>query len=219
MSSRFYTVAVAIDGRIKRVKGYTDRQASEQLGAKLEKAKAQGAEGLEDIYKAHRGRPLVEHVAAWIAELKQLNRNDVYVRLCESRMARLIDECSWGTLGAISAEAFIRWRQTATSTVGHAAKAGTNIKPMGARTENHYLETVGAFCLWAIRRKRMAANPLTDVAPVETAGQLRRQRRALTESEITKLLASVLPRHRLAYRLILATGLRRDELKQLRWAT
>ena len=27
----------------------------------------------------------------------------------------------------------------------------------------------------------------------------------------------MLPRHRLAYRLILATGLRRDELKQLRW--
>ena len=70
----------------------------------LKRLRPKVPKGLEDIYKAHRGRPLAEHVADWIAELKQLSRNDVYVRLCESRMARLIDECGWGTLGAINAE-------------------------------------------------------------------------------------------------------------------
>ncbi len=49
--SRYYTAQVFIDGKPKLVKGYTDKQASEQLGAKLERAKAQGEQGLVDPYK------------------------------------------------------------------------------------------------------------------------------------------------------------------------
>jgi integrase len=88
---------------------------------------------------------------------------------------------------------------------------------MGARTQNHYLTTAVTFCRWAVKRKRVASHPLADIAPVETAGKLTRQRRALTEDEVTALLAAVPARHQLAYRMILSTGLRRDELKQLRW--
>jgi integrase len=215
--SRFYTVAYAVNGRIRRTKGYTDRQASEQLASKLERAKAQGAEGLDDPYKPHRNRRLAEHVGDWIAELRQLGRDHVYVGLCESRMARMIEECHWETLAGINPERLIRWRETATVTVGKAKKKGSNVKSMGAATQNHYLDTVRAFCLWAVKRKRMAGNPMADVRGVETAGQLRRQRRALTEDETAALLGAVPERHQLAYRTILATGLRRDELKQLRW--
>jgi integrase len=215
--SRYYSIQILVNGRPKLLKGYTDKLASEQLAARLERSKAQGSEGLEDPYKLHRKRRLAEHVAEWIAELRQLRRDDVYVGLCESRMARLIAECAWETLADISADKFIKWRETATSTVGKARKKGSNVKPMGARTQNHYLETVRAFCKWAMRRKRMANHSLADVSPVETAGQLRRQRRALTEDEIDSLLGAVPPRHQLAYRVILATGLRRDELRQLCW--
>jgi integrase len=211
VESRFYTVAVLVNGRIKPFKGYSDKAASEQLGAKLERAKSRGEQDMVDPYKEHRGRRLLEHVADWIAELRQLGRDDVYVGFCESRMGRLISECKWETLGTIGPDSFIRWRETATSTVGHAAKPG------GARTQNHYLETARAFCLWAVKRKRMASNPLADVAGVETVGQLRRERRALTEEELAALLVAVPERHKLAYRMIFGTGLRRDELRQLRW--
>ena len=37
------------------------------------------------------------------------------------------------------------------------------------------------------------------------------------EQEINALFAAMHERHQLAYRIILATGLRRDELKQLCW--
>src|SRR5436305_1184620 len=82
VESRFWSVQICIDGRPKIVKGYTDKGATEQLGAKLERQKAQGEQGLIDLYKAHRNRPLVEHVADWIAELRQLGRDSVYVGLC-----------------------------------------------------------------------------------------------------------------------------------------
>ncbi len=131
--SRFYTVQVNVDGRIRRIKGYTDRAASEQMGAKIERAKAQGAEGLEDPFKAHRNRRLCEHVADWIAELRQLGRDEIYVGLCESRMARLIGECDWKTFSSVSADSFIRWRDTATITMGHTAKDGGKILRMGAQ--------------------------------------------------------------------------------------
>jgi integrase len=132
-------------------------------------------------------------------------------------MARLIGDCDWKTFSSVSADSFIRWRDTATITMGHTAKDGGTILRMGARTQNHYLETVRAFCKWSIKRKRLAVHPLADVAPVETTGHLRRQRRALTQTEIAALLDAVHARHQLAYRIILGTGLRRDELRQLRW--
>jgi len=164
-------------------------------GTRLQRAKAQKSEGLEDPYMPHRNRPFSEHVAEWIAELRQLDRDDVYVGLCESRMARLIDECGWPTLASVTPDSFIAWRKTATSTVGKAAKRGSNVKPMGARTQNHYLDAARAFCKWAIKRKRMATNPLSDVSTVETAGKLLRQRKALIENEITALLEAVPSRH------------------------
>lgn len=63
---RYYTVQVFIDGTPKLVEGYTDKGASQQLGAKLEPAKAQGEQGLVDPFKQHPKRPLAEHVADWI---------------------------------------------------------------------------------------------------------------------------------------------------------
>lgn len=217
VESRFYTVAVVINGRTKRIKGFTDRGASEQLGSQLERSKARGETGLTDIYKPHRERPLAEHVADWITELRQVGRDEVYVGLCECRMSRLIAECKWETFKQLTADSFIVWRQTATSTVGTAHKKGSNVKSMAPRTQNHYVETVRAFANWAIKRKRLEANPVKEVSLVETVGRLRRERRALNEVEVAALLAVVPERHQLAYRMILSTGLRRDELRQLRW--
>ena len=88
---------------------------------------------------------------------------------------------------------------------------------MSERTQNHYLETLRCFCRWAVKRKRMPADPVAEVPTVETVGKLRRERRALSEEDLIALLGVVRPRHALAYRIILATGLRRDELRQLRW--
>src|SRR5688572_19312996 len=117
--SRFYTVQVFVDGKPKLVKGYTDKQASEQLGAKLERAKAKGEQGLIDPYKPHRKRPLAEHVAEWTAELRQLGRDDMYIAPCKARMARLMKDCGWATLADMSADSFCKWREAAPGNADH----------------------------------------------------------------------------------------------------
>ena len=219
VESRFYTVQIFIDGKPKLVKGYTDKAASAQMGAKMEREKAQGEQGLQDIYKSHRRRTITEHIAEWVAELVQLGRDDAYIAPCKARMERLAKECGWGTLGAISADSFCKWRETAMTNAAHNRKDRSKLVPalMASRSKNHYLITLRTFCRWCIKRKRIGGNPVADVEKVEESGDVRRERRALTAEELQRLLVAIPEHYRLGYQMLMGTGLRRGELLALRW--
>jgi integrase len=119
-------------------------------------------------------------------------------------------------LADISADSFGKWRESAKADTCRSKnpKAGRIIKAMSPRCKNHYFEALRTFCRWCVKRHRIASNPIADVEKVDQTVDVRRQRRALiTADEITALLAVVPSRHQLAYRMILSTGLRRDELK------
>ncbi|MCL2647165.1 MAG: site-specific integrase [Phycisphaerales bacterium] len=211
--SRYWMVKYYIDGKPQFVKGYTDRQASEQLGAKLERAKAHGEQGLIDPYKDHRARPLAEHIDDYLADLRTLGRDDMYVYNIEKRLAKLLSLCGWTKLGDITADSFCRWREMP---IEQQQVAGED-KRIGPNTLNQYLETLRTFCGWAVKRKRMATNPLVDVEKMDDSADIRRERRSLTPEQIASLLAVVPAHHRIVYRLILSTGLRRQEAMDLRW--
>jgi integrase len=219
VESRFYTVQVFIEGKPKFVKGYTDKGASEQLGAKLERAKAQGEQGLVDPFKQHRRRRLSEHVGDWIAELRQIGRDDMYIAPCKARLQRLADECGWKVLGEISADAFCKWRENAVGNADHNRKdkATRTVSRLSPRAKNHYLATVNTFCRWCVKRKRMASNPVADIEKVDETADVRRERRALTADELVRLLDAVPEHYRLGYQVLMGTGLRREELLALRW--
>jgi integrase len=211
--SRYYTVQVFIDGKPKLVKGYTDKQASEQLASKLERAKAQGAEGLDDPFKPHRKRPLIDHLKEYVAELRTLGRDDKYVYNVEKRLTKLFVLCAWKTLGDVSADTFCHWREMPIKQRSADSENGT----IGPRTLNQYLEAARAFCRWCVKRARMASNPLTVVERIEESGDVRRQRRALTAEQAEALLVAVPQHYKPVYRFLLATGLRRQEVADLVW--
>ena len=211
--SRFWTVKIYTDGKPKLVKGYTDKNASEQLGAKLERAKARGEQGLIDPFKAHRGRPLLEHVKDYISELRALGRDDKYVYNVDKRLAKLLALCGWNILADITADAFCHWREAPIQQRAADSEDGR----VGPRTLNQYLETLRAFCKWAMKRKRMGANPLADVPKMDETNDVRRARRALTAEQVEALLLKVPEHHQNVYRFILATGLRRQEIEDLQW--
>ena len=220
VESRFYTVQVFLDGKPRLVKGYTDRKASEQFGAKLERDKARGEQGLIDPFKKHRRRKLSEHVADWITELRQLGRDDMYIAPCKARMERLAEECGWNALADISADSFIQWRETATSNADHNRKEpdqNSSRAMLSPRAKNHYFATLRTFCLWCVKRKRMGGNPVSDVEKVDETADVRRQRRALSADELSRLLDAVPDHYRLGYQMLMATGLRCAELLALRW--
>ena len=50
------------DGIERRIRGFKDKTATQQLAAKLEKEAELGQVGIVDRYREHRERPLVEHI-------------------------------------------------------------------------------------------------------------------------------------------------------------
>ena len=158
-------------------------------------------------------------MADWIVELRQLGRSAVYIAKCERRVGRLTKECEWRVLGDIDPADFIRLRETALSDIAHAKKDRGKVEQvlLSRRSRNHYLAALQSFVLWCVKRKRMAANPMTDVDKVDEVGDVQGARRALTEDEAADLLAVVPDEYKLLYQTLLATGLRRAEPAALLW--
>jgi integrase len=103
-------------------------------------------------------------------------------------------------------------------------KAIARAEDLGAKAHN--LEAMTAFCRWCVERRRLAVNPMAGVERLNTAVDIRHQRRALTGEEIAKLVQSAREsgvtfercdgeRRARIYILSYMTGLRRKELGSL----
>jgi integrase len=134
-------------------------------------------------------------------ELNAHGRGGRGARLLKSRIAQLVQNNRWQRLAGITADAFINWRKQQT---------------LSPRTMNHYLQGMISFLNWLERGERIKFNPLKNVAKVDERGQKKRLRRAFTDDELRKLVAGSGDRG-IIYFTAARTGLRWDELRQLKW--
>lgn len=81
------------------------------------------------------------------------------------------------------------------------------------KTKHSYLESLSAFCAWAVDRKYLQANPLENAGEIDTTPE--ESRRALTPDEIKALLGKCKPERRTLYMLAICSGLRKNELMSL----
>jgi len=197
-------------GKTQRLTAYTDKGASKQLMAELERALARGERGLIDPFEEHKRRPLAEHVSDYVADLTALGRDAKYVDNCRRRLNGLIAACEWKTLAHVSSDSFSKWRE-------RIPKLPDGRSEIGPRTQNQYLEAVRSFCNWCVKRKRCPVNPLADLQKADETSDVRRARRALTVEQVVALLDAVPVVHRTVYRFFLTTGLRRQEAEDLCW--
>ncbi|MEO6848157.1 MAG: hypothetical protein ABI254_12935, partial [Chthoniobacterales bacterium] len=141
-------------------------------------------------------------VKEFIRERAQAGRNARYLRQTELMLERLSNECAWKNIKDINADSFLAWRANQKSCV---------------KTQNDYLTTARNFINWLrVRRRALDADPLASVQAIQ-AGDPTYERRALTILEIENLLRVSGPRA-VIYLLAIYTGLRRSEIKQLRWS-
>jgi integrase len=97
---------------------------------------------------------------------------------------------------------------------------------MGISTSNAYLTAIKGFSRWLVKNRRMSADPLLHLSRLNAQTDIRRERRALPESELRQLLMVAessrividgLARHDRAmlYAVAMATGFRAGELASL----
>lgn len=201
---RLYRGKYRFDPReqIKYVALHTDdKQVAEQRLSKIVREEQHEREGL--IAPKHQReaaqRPLAEHVEEFIADRRAVKCNEKYVRELERKLLRLIDECSWKFVKHVTAESFCEWR-------GKQKKS--------AKTLNEYLNAGRSLMKWL--EPRVGPNPLRFVQKVQTAGEPKRRRRAVTAEQLRRLVA-VSGERAIVYLVAVCTGIRRGELDELEW--
>src|SRR5262249_34872971 len=90
---------------------------------------------------------------------------------------RVAGECRVVRLGDLDQDAFECWLADRTT------------DGMSARNRNAHREALVGFAGWCVRTKRLTVNPFRTVPKANQKADPRRQRRAMTEAELIKVLA------------------------------
>jgi integrase len=186
--------------------GVTDFQVATQNAQKFIQEREREAAGIlaPKVVRDAAQKPLLDHLNDYEADLVMRNRagrGGRGGRLLKSRITQLFQDNRWQRLADITADSFINWRKQQTH---------------GPRTLNHYLQGMISFLNWLERGERIKFNPLKNVGKVDERGQKKRKRRAFTDEELRKLMVGSGERG-LIYFTAARTGLRWDELRQLKW--
>lgn len=221
-----YTIDVKdpATGKLRHFRGLTDKKASVQEAARIEKELARGSVGLVDPFKEHRGRPLLDHVAEYVADLRGMGRDAKYIDNVDRRLRLLAGECDWAVLGDVEPNSFARWRERRKGVSWRGTATTEGRSGTSATTLNQFLETVQSFMNWCASKGRVPGVPYgrRTISPAmagvgKVKGAKVRLRRALSDDEVTRLLATAPEERAMVYRVGISTGLRREELESLVW--
>jgi integrase len=144
------------------------------------------------------GTAIGEHVTAYVHHLNAKGGAPARILQVESRLNRVFTDCGYRRLNDLSGEGLEKWLVERQS------------EGMSAATRNGYREAAVGFGNWCRRTRRIIGNPFADVPIANVKADPRRHRRALTESELVKLL-DVARRRPLLDTQTLRTGKRRGE--------
>src|SRR3954453_4304439 len=88
-SRKWYVKYRDADGIVRRVPGFTDKEATRQLASKLERGTELARVGIFDPFEAHRKRPLSEHLVEFESHLRDKGNGENHVKLVAGRTRKL----------------------------------------------------------------------------------------------------------------------------------
>jgi integrase len=201
--------------RWKTVLLFTDKTASERELAKLQAREDQRAAGVITAEMEHAGKPLIGtsakgekigHIPDYLAALKQVGVSDDHHRISTWTMDKLLELSGWARVADITADS-LRTVMAKLTAAGYA----TNYV-------NKFTSRAKAFIQRMQENGRISSDPLAGVKRGNAAkGKKTRARRALLPEEAQVLLAAAPVGRRRIYLFAMLSGLRRGELKDLRW--
>ena len=160
--------------------GCRDESAARSILKELERKAELVRSGVVSADEAqiadHGCTPLADHVAGWLTCLDAKEVTETYREDCRRYLERLSTECGFNRLSDLNREKFSRWlaEQKATG--------------MSARSRNVHQTALVAFCNWCVETQRLSVNPFAGMHKANEKADPRRQRRALTEGELCRLL-------------------------------
>lgn len=207
------------DGSRQTVKGYTDKAATQQLAAKLERDARMIADGLLDPAVLFTEVTLESHLTDFESHLVAKKVSDEQVQLVLTRCRTLLGKMGITKLNGITADG-------ASLALSALRKGTKDEKGISVQTSNHYLRAIKQFSRWARLSKRgLSDDPLATLEMLNVETDRRHDRRALSDDEVTRLLKATLgngvvltfeARDRyMLYVFSLHTGLRASELASL----
>jgi len=228
---------------IRRLAGFTDRSATQELGRKISllldyRAAGQplsrdltrwieelplrlrdrlGSIGLLDTVRVAALQPLTEHLDAFEAALANRGITTKHVALVTGRARRLVEGSGinyWSDLGGEVVERFLAQER----------ESGR----INVQTSNFYLQAIKQFAKWMVEEGHADSSPVSHLRARNPRRDRRHLRRALLVEEIRSLLSRTQdepprfgmtgPERALVYLLAVESGLRASELASLRCA-
>jgi len=169
-----------------------------ELGKRADKVRSGIRSGAEDAIIDHQTAPLAEHVGAYIDHQRAKGITERQIVDVRSRIDRVAQDCGFNRLADLSGTALEKWL------------AMRQAEGMGARSRNVYRGAWLGFGNWCVKTGRLLSNPVANVPKADEHADRRRQRRALAEDELRRLL-DVARRRPLVDAMRISRGKRKGE--------
>lgn len=193
-------VRVRLEGRDGRP--LRDERVAKLAAAELTRRLELGSVGVER-HTATRARRPLDLAEDYVKELARLGRAALHVSTTRTRLRRVLGD-------------FPRVEDVTPETVRETLVRLSEAHGFGPKTQNYHRLALSAFFAWLIKEGRWGANPVASV-PRAAEDEPETPRRALTAEELEALLAATPEPRATVYRVAATTGLRRAELRALRW--
>jgi integrase len=160
----------------------------------------------QDQFATEGRRPIAEHVETYIQHCEHIGQNPRHVYQKGRELELLLADTGVARLAELTADAL------------EARLRGLKTKGRSARTINAARQHAVAFLSWCVETGRTERNPLKAVPKLNESQDRRRVRRALTDDELSSLLAVARERGREAwYMTAVLAGFRKGDLQRLTW--
>ena len=163
--------------------GCREKQAALSVLAELDRraelVKANVLTSAEDAIADHQHYSLPEHFESYTAHLGAKGISPARIANMKSQFKRVCTDCAFQRLSDLHAEPLTKW-------LLEQQREG-----MSAATRNGYRETLVMFANWCCNgsQPRLLDPPFANVPKADVKADRRRQRRAMTEAELTDLLS------------------------------
>ncbi len=152
------------------------RSILRDLERRAELVKSGVMSNAEDSIADQQAVALDDHFGAYLHHLQAKGAGHSHRDNTGRNLRRVAMECGWKSLRDMTRQPLERW-------LAQRTEAG-----MSARSRNAHLSSLVSFANWCTDNGRLTLNPLTRIAKANEKADPRRQRRALTEAELNRLI-------------------------------